>query len=427
MSSKAQREDAKWVADGIEVVAKELKIAPQDVSYRQFINRVKEHCHDEDNEFDSIEAQGWVKNGGGFKNIKDSAFKPVVTEEAVRVTATARSNRKEAKGEAERSLFLSSLQDTVGKYVSQLKFPAKYPKVKSTISKRTLVSVLSDLHFGSDLDGNEVPLAFGVKEEARALAQIAVQVGEYKTQHRDDTELVVLLIGDLIESLMHDRQAGAPKAEQICRAIFLLTQHFTYLSTKFGKITVLCCSGNHDRDKERHSDRATSGKWDSYSTVICFAVKEACKRLENVRFEIPLTPYVTHNAYGNHIMAAHGDNMLNIGNPGSNLNVAKASHLTNGINASRKKGSEFSVFVIGHTHTGSLLHLDNGTAFVTNGCLVPPNGFVLGMSKLSTNMGQWVFEAVPGYAFGDSRFIRINENVFTDSSLNAIIRPFQGF
>jgi hypothetical protein len=236
--------------------------------------------------------------------------------------------------------------------------------------------ILSDLHIGSDLDPREVPLKFGIEEEARRLASIALKVADYKTDHRDETELNVFLLGDIIEGKLHDILAAAPRAEQVARGIYLLTQVIGFLASQFKKVNVYCSGGNHDRDNKRHPDRATSGKWDGDGTVVYYSVKMALAGNDRVTVHIPRTPYVEVQAFDKWLFGTHGDTLLNVGYPGGNINTKKANAETNKINAARAKGHEYSAFFEGHVHAGATLNLESHDAVMLwNGCLVPPSPF----------------------------------------------------
>lgn len=303
-----------------------------------------------------------------------------------------------------------------------------YKAKKKTQTKRLLNLLLSDLHIGSDLDPREVPLKFGIEEEARRLAAIALKVSDYKTDHRDDTELNVFLMGDIIEGKLHDILAAAPRAEQIARAIYLLTQVLGFLASQFKKVNVFCNGGNHDRDAKRHPDRATGAKWDGDGTVIYYSIKMALAGNDRVTVHIPRTPYVDVPVFDKHIFATHGDTLLNVGYPGGNINTKKANTETNKINAARPKGHEFSAFLEGHVHVGATLNLESNDAVMFwNGCLVPPSPFEVSLNSLHHQTGQWLFESVPGYAVGDVRFVRVNEKHDADSTLDKVIKPWRDF
>lgn len=303
--------------------------------------------------------------------------------------------------------------------------PSKTKKTNKKI-ERVHTLVLSDLHFGADIKGEETGSTdYGVKEEARRFASIIKEAGSYKVQYRNTTSLKLLLLGDIIENSMHDPRTGAVVAEQVCRAIHLLIQGVAYLATKYNKIEVECATGNHDRNTARHQQRAIHQKWDSLSTIIYYAVKEACSKLDNVSFNIPKAPISSYKVFGYRFGYTHGDSVLNPGNPGTSINVRQLEQQVNKFNAALPDKEEYSVVIYGHTHTGHVVYLSNGTILLGNGSLPPADDFATSIGILeSANRGQWMFETVKGHPVGDLRYISTGEHYDKDVSLDAIIKPW---
>ena len=302
-------------------------------------------------------------------------------------------------------------------------------KVKSKVKiKRALNLVLSDLHIGSDIKKEETgKLDFGKVEESRRLAKIIQETIEYKIAHRDETELNVLLIGDIFENRLHDMADGAPLSEQFSRALYLLTQAIGQLSSHFPKVTVYCLSGNHCRDVARHPQRAVNQKWDSIGTMLHYSLKTALASNKNITFVLPKTPYHVYEVFGKKIFISHGDTVLKVGYPGTAIKTGSLEDQINSINASLPDNEEYSVFVVGHVHVGSCTHLSNGAVLITNGPLVPPNDFAISIGIFETACGQYIFESVQDYPVGDIRYIKINSTVDADKSLDQLIKPFVGF
>jgi hypothetical protein len=272
--------------------------------------------------------------------------------------------------------------------------PHTTPKTSKKIS-RSLILTLSDLHFGSDTKAEETGAhSFGRLEEARRFAEVIKQTIEYKPQYRQDTELHVNLLGDIIQHKLHDAQDAAPISEQVCRAIHLLSQGIAQLGQSFGKVTVHCATGNHGRDMNRHPGRATSGKWDSVETVIYYAVKSALTKFPNVLINIPKTPYVLYDILGHKVMATHGDNVIN---------------------------------PVGHVHVASITKLGCGANLITNGPLCPVDQFAVSIGILEGQSSQTLVECTAAYPLGDIRFLEVGEKQDKDQSLDKIIKPWTSF
>jgi predicted phosphodiesterase len=305
--------------------------------------------------------------------------------------------------------------------------PVKYPKKKKAI-KRFFNLVISDTHFGSDVKAEETGVAnYGVKEESRRLAKVVQETIEYKKEHRAETALNVLLIGDLTNGTLHDPRDGAPMAEQVCRAIHLLSQALMRLASEFPSVDVYCESGNHGRRKERHYGRATNQKWDSYETIIYYALKQALANQKNVKIHITKKPYDHFEVFGKKILYTHGDSVLNPGYPGKDIKIGSLETQLNKINAGLKDTEEYSVAVVGHVHVFSQTLLSNGVYMITNGALIPPDEFAVSIGILESPCGQLLFESVEGYPVGDTRFIRVGVDEDKNASLDKIIQPWNNF
>jgi len=402
-----------------------LGVLPQDLTPKL----IKE-CYEDDKEsFDLV----WrdIKVYGGLAKILEAHF-PVVNNKAAGIKLINQKTASLNKKDNRKVLEMDMLQESVEEWSERVfkgKFPAPLHQTKSKKdTSRYLTLVLSDLHFGSDVLKEETGVMdYGKIEESRRIAKIVYETIEYKKQHRKDTSLNVLLLGDVIQNQLHDARDGAVLAEQVCRAIYLLTQVIQRLSQEFPSVIVYSNTGNHGRYTSRHHNRATNQKWDSHETVITYAVKNACSSLKNVTFVIPKTAFVNYELFGQKIFATHGDTALNTGFPGSSINVKSLETQINKINASLSDTQEYKVFICGHVHTGSLVHLNNGSTLITNGALIPPDQYAGSIGIFETKCGQWLFETISGYPVGDSRFLQVDGSTDNDASLDKIISPFIGF
>lgn len=324
--------------------------------------------------------------------------------------------------------FLENVSNKVGNYIkNRLVVPNTCKRPAKQKTQRVLNILLSDLHFGADLDPDEVPLKYGKIEESRRFASVCQQVFSYKEQYRKETRLNVHLAGDIIQGQLHDQRDGAPMQEQVARAIYLLSCGISLLASQFPLgVTVYCTPGNHGRLQTRHKERAVNQRWDSIENIIYYAIKKSLEKFTNVKFVIPRTPYYVYESFGDRGFVCHGDSTLKPGYPGSSLNIANIRKQINEINASEhnlgRKG--YKLFAIGHVHIGSLVHLPNGAIFLSNGCLIPPDAYGLSIGSLQVSCGQWLWESVDGHFVGDHRFVTVDYNTDKDTSLDKIIKPF---
>lgn len=291
---------------------------------------------------------------------------------------------------------------------------------------RILNLVFSDVHIGADLKKEETGNAnYGPVEESRRVAAIVREVINYKPQYRDTTELEVMLLGDLVQGQLHDPRDGAPLAEQICRVIHIFSQALSHLAANFPKVRVHCATGNHGRNTARHHNRAVNQKWDSYETVIYYALKAALQNQKNVEFFIPKTPYGYYEVFGQKILYTHGDTVLNPGYPNKSINIKGLEAQLNTINASLTDTKEVKVAVVGHVHTASQTYLSNGSTMITNGALIEPDQYAVSIGIIETQTGQFLFESFPGFAVGDTRFIRVGREADKDVALDKVIEPWK--
>jgi hypothetical protein len=411
----------------IQTVADELGIDPTEVQYNQLQRWMKEN----DDPWLSKNATV-IKLLGGFTAIRDAEWPLLASDTAISSLKTrekAAHNRKELKLASREKYFLDKFE-----YIADRVFPnairpvgfAKKAAPTKGITREVNV-LLSDLHFGSDLDPRYVPLKYGKTEEARRLAHVVKQVCQYKTDHRKETRLRVHLAGDIIQGSLHDPRDGDTLSAQVARAIWLLNQAIAHFAANFLEVVVHCTTGNHDRLTSRHHDRATYEKSDSLATIIYYALKVAAQNAKNVTFDIGRGAYTTYESFGAKCFGTHGDTVLNPGYPGNSINAKALENQINRINATLPNADEYKLFYVGHVHVGTIVHMGNGAVLITNGALIPSDQYSVSIGLFENNCGQWMWESVPGHVVGDSRFITVNGGTDKDSSLDTVIKPFTDF
>jgi hypothetical protein len=307
--------------------------------------------------------------------------------------------------------------------------PPKYSgKRKHAPYKRIVNSILSDLHFGSHLDPAECPLEYGVVQESRRLGKVAQEVADYKEQYRDETKLIIHLIGDCMQGQLHDLRDGEPLALQFAAATHYLTQYIMLLCGCYPSVEIYTNPGNHGRNLQRHPERAVHQKFDSIENMMYYAVKKAVLNsgVKNCQFNIPKTPYYIAPLFNNKLFGTHGDTVLKPGYPGKSINIASLAQQIYKWNAAGDIGGPFRVFAVGHLHIAGMTELPGKVTMITNGALVPSDAYSLSIGSPDLTCGQWIFESVEKHPVGDRRFIEVN-GAENDSNYNSIITPFEGF
>lgn len=410
--------------------AKQNKMSPQDLTWADF----KEFTKYAFGASETGLKPKHITRVGGFLAIKDAFFPPevgVFSIEKQNILNRARLNRSVSLEATRNALLMQQIDEITTRVFKGRIVPAGFASRKSQVGegkiKRQLNLLLSDLHIRSLLDEREVGASFGAEEEARRLANVCLQTATYKEQYRDQTQLNVHLVGDIIQGVLHDQRDGAPLAEQVAAAQFLLVQAIGYFSRHFPKVVVRCTPGNHGRNSARHHGRAVKDKWDAIETCIYHAVKMASSSLPNVSVEIPRTPFITYEAFGLRGWGTHGDSVFNPGFPGKNIQTGRLEADLNKLNASLPDTAEYRVAFFGHIHTGSITWLQNGACVITNGALLPPDSYARSIGIHEASCGQMLWESVPGFIVGDSRFLRVGPEHDKDATLDKIIKPFEDF
>jgi hypothetical protein len=411
----------KAVVETLKKCAQDLGVEPWQVQYNQFVHYASEKLGEDFND-----AQVKIKEAGGFRTIKEAHFPPKVPDEAIILSTLARNNRKLAKLDASDSVFFNKYKDSLQKIFKNKITVPKLSYKKPKFFKRALHLIHSDNHIGAFLDPREGTLKYSSVEAARRLACIGVQTVEYKPQYRKETKLYVNSIGDIINGIIHTKLKDYDLAEQICMAEYYMVQWLLFLASEFPEVEVNCSTGNHDRSPEIHPDRAVDGKTNSYATMIYYATKLALQtaKVPNIKINIPRSPYYTYKCFDANYFATHGDTVINVGNPGSSVNVKSIETQITRLNANKHDSDKIDVFMMGHVHTKMHLTLNNGVELITNPPLIPSDSYAQSIGIFETKTGQFLFESVEGHPVGDSRTLKVDTNTDKDESFDKIIKPF---
>lgn len=339
-------------------------------------------------------------------------------------------SRSIAIAEAHEQLSREAMMHVAETYFRDKVEPVGYARFSrpDTQPRRTACVLLSDLHFGAELDSLDEPYSYTAVQEARRLEYVLRQFVDYKPQYRDHTEALVMINGDVIEGqLMHDFRSGAPLAEQ--KAIFwrYMKPFVTTVAEMFPSARIVMQPGNHGRDKVRHPGRATARKWDGHEWEMYWALREMCSGLKNVTWSVPFRAVSVIDLYGSTLGLSHADTEVKLGDPDTKARENRAS--LDKINASgvyrRADGSpvSFDAWAFGHYHKGR--YQPGKPAIMWNGPLVPPNGHARGAGYLGDPCGQWIWESVEGFPIGDARFIQVGPSQDNDERLGTLIEPFR--
>jgi hypothetical protein len=306
---------------------------------------------------------------------------------------------------------------------SPIRLSERRAKPQKTPSSRMITCMLSDIHFGLDVSRDEVPCnAFNWQIAARRIAKVVSQVADWKVEHRDETELIVVVNGDVIAGLIHTDDHGIrPLTEQIHGATHILVAALDYLAQFFGSLRCVFLPGNHDRLTR---ERQVAQRWDSHAHSVFLALAYAFRGQRNIKIEAPRTGEAVIELPGSDSVAlyTHGDVQPTLRNVGRALDIKPAQALMNRINASQEYPKPVRILGFGHWHQGLVMPLGKGAVLV-NGCVIGVDSFSRnGFGSRGGEMRpmQLMFESVPGYPFGDSRWI-ILDDADDDAAYDSVI------
>lgn len=357
---------------------------------------------------------------------------------AAYITALAEQERRFGNRRWARSIAIAEAHEQLAReqmiYIAEHYFRDKVVPIgyaqfqREKTAKRTTCLLLSDLHFGSELDSLDEPVTFKATEEARRMEFILRQVIDYKPQYREQSEALIILNGDLIEGqLMHDFRAGSPLAEQ--KAIFwsYMRVFIGHVAAHYPAVHVVCQSGNHGRDKVRHPGRATARKWDSHEFELYIALREMCAGLANVTWDIPFRSIAIVDLHGSVLGVTHGDTEIKLGDPDTkSVENARILDRINSIGMYKDASGvpvRFDAWCFGHYHKARYQPRDPKVLW--NAALVPPNGHARTSGYIGETCGQWLWEAVEGHPIGDLRFVEVGLAQDHDERLGTLIKPFR--
>ena len=229
---------------------------------------------------------------------------------------------------------------------------------------RSLNIALTDVHLGTHIDKEEL----GGKNEfdweiaARRFGFIMDQIATYKMEQRNlHEEVVFLLGGDLIGGVIHNQEGPDYDliTHQVNGALSYFIQGFEYVKAFFPKIRIVCQSGNHGRMQHKQDKgRALSQKYDSYESIIFYALSKYFSKDPKVEVIVPKSPYAEIRVQKHRVYLTHGDGTFQIQNPGKSINTERLEIQAHRVNEEERNHHRkpFQLFVFGHVHQACHFH-----------------------------------------------------------------------
>jgi hypothetical protein len=375
-----------------------------------------------------------LRSVGGISKIRDAHFIQEKDLAASRGVAQRKSYvNKLERVLGDREYFL----DEVAKKIEEIldKHPIQVSKVKPIEAKkkgdkvREVVAFISDTHFGITIDNEEVPQnSYNWQVAARRMGKFAEQIATYKREHRDATpRLRLCLGGDLAQGIIHLSDSNTDLiTNQFIGTMNILVQFIDYLRGFYKEIVVECTTCNHLRLVHKGPDRAMAQKYDSFATMLHAGLQAAYRSVEEVTFHVPKTPFTDFEVLGHRVYMTHGDTVLNIGNPGKQIDIARITAEVNNLNAAEAAAGRrpYAAVMMGHVHVPFNIMLNNGVQLIVNGTGSGVDPYAQAIGIHSSHAVQTIFEATEYCVVGDYRQIYLNDAT-DETSYEKIVKPWK--
>jgi hypothetical protein len=305
--------------------------------------------------------------------------------------------------------------------INKLTIPAHVP------SDTAIVAHLSDTHFGSSPDPEEVLGGrYNWEIAARRMGLFAWQIGEFKREKNRDRVLHLVVNGDGTEGVIHPDDRGIDMLSvQLDGQRQILTHFIDHMRTKFARVHVHCTTGNHGRWVHRDNGRRpTSQKYDSADMVVYRSLEAIFRSFPDVVFDIPKTPFCIWDVCGHRFLATHGDSVLSLGQPSKNLKFdalfSKLYHLESN---EALGGQRFAAICLGHYHHPMVCRIPGRSPqpyLTINGAASGRSAFSQSYGFASSPPSQTMWETTSEHAIGDFRIVDL-ERADDDPQYSLII------
>lgn len=418
MSKNSEQLYTDVVAD-IYRVADDAGIDPLTLSFKKYIAAGRYKAKD-------------IDACGGFKSIIRDSFGPperhydIIAGQKARAAEIRRIGQ--IAGDKEWVVRqLNAKLSTIAAGLKPEKQKYKFPKPRGFL--RENIGVLSDTHFGLDIDIEELRHnKYDWSIAARRLAKYVVQLADYKLEHRQDCpQLRLCLGGDICQGIIHkDTDHGTEMiAHQIEGAAQMLVQAIDYLRKVYSRIIVETTPDNHMRLPFDGAGRSTGQKYNSFATMMHNQLQMAYRNVPQVTFHIVKSPYTDFEVLGHRVFLTHGDTVLSAGSPGKTIHIDRISKRVNEIQVTAFSHDEkpYKAIIMGHVHVPVSTTLDGGVELIINGTGSGLDPYARSIGITSNNPCQVIFEATPDYVVGDFRKVYLKD-ADNDTRFDKIITPY---
>lgn len=241
-------------------------------------------------------------------------------------------------------------------------------KDNSTISDNIPVLLVSDFHYGENVNPKEVPDGNCYSSnvaEARWNRLINNTILKIRAKGKSCKGIVVCFLGDDISGDIHDelRETNDKTPIDACMDVAALKiKMLKSFEQEFGKVWAISVMGNHGRTTKKPQSKGASEH--NYDSLINAMVKKRLENDKNITFYTPKSGEAYFELYGYNFLATHGDRIGSRGGQGfigCSATIARGQHKTRQSYA--QIGKPVDWLLIGHFHTPMLLEhtIANGT------------------------------------------------------------------
>lgn len=258
------------------------------------------------------------------------------------------------------SLLIASLVERINTTEpTDLKFNLK----SSSYSGYTQFVMLSDLHMEQTVTKGDVgdcnAYSWAIAEQ-----RLGRVFSELLNAHRGEHFVIIGLLGDMLDGLIHDslETSNKPLGQAVADLAVILANYIKSLSKVYQYVYVPCVSGNHERITD-HKKSHNNGF--GFGFLLYSMIKGLCSGYPNINIEISTSGFLSVE-YGNTVLGfTHGDYIRGFGDT-KILKTKEVFRQTTG----KIPDSIFS----GHTHKAATEHMSTGL-WITNGSLIGVNAY----------------------------------------------------
>lgn len=241
-------------------------------------------------------------------------------------------------------------------------------KDKRTVSDNIPVLLVSDFHYGENVNPKEVPdgncYSTNVAN-ARWDRLINNTISKTRTKGKSCKGIVVCFLGDDISGDIHDELKETNDKTPIDACMDVASAKIKMIKAfekEYGKVWVISVMGNHGRTTKKPQSKGISEH--NYDSLITAIVQKQLSEDKNVTFYTPKSGEAYFELCGVNFLATHGDRIGSRGGQGfigCSATIARGQHKTR--QAYAQIGKPIDWMLIGHFHTPMLLEhtIANGT------------------------------------------------------------------